>query len=175
MSTDDLPASVTADDAFRAAESDTLVPMSFPGARRFSSWIFWIVLPLLSLGALTLAISGIAHHIGNRPDGVRGTFVASRTCVNQVCLVGGTFVSDDGRTVVTSLLGDPRWATGTVHQVVYNGNGAAVIGLNQWDPTPSVLAAIGASVYLGVVGGLAVSGRRRSRTLGQAVPAGPAS
>ena len=152
MSTDDRPGSVAADAAFRAAESDTLVPMSFPGARRFSGWIFWIVLPLLSLGALTLAISGIAHHVGNRPDGVRGTFVASRTCVNQVCLVGGTFVSDDGRTVVASLLGDPRWATGTVHQVVYNGNGAAV--------------------YLGVVGSLAISGRRRPDGLGQTEPAG---
>jgi hypothetical protein len=156
MSTDD-----PADLAFRAVERDTLVPMSFPGARRFAGWIFWIVLPALSLGALILAISGIAHHIGNRPDGVRGSFVAARTCLNQVCLVGGTFVSDDGRTVVDSLLGDPRWATGTVHRVVYNGNGTAVIGLNQWDPTPSVLAAIGATVYLGVVGSVAVAERRR--------------
>ncbi|MCW2522688.1 MAG: hypothetical protein JWO63_1023 [Frankiales bacterium] len=149
-------------DAFTAAESGTLVPMSFPGARRFASWIFWVVLPLLSLGALALAISGIAQHLGDRPDGTRGTYIANRTCVNDVCLVGGTFVSDDGRTVVASLLGDPRWATGSQHRVVYDGNGSAVLGISQWDPTPSVLAAVGAGTYLSVVGFLALAARRRS-------------
>jgi hypothetical protein len=148
-------------DEFAAAERDTLVPMSFPGARRFASWIFWIVLPVLSFGALALAVSGIVRHIGDRPDGVRGTYIANRSCVNKVCLVGGTFVSDDGHTVVASLLGDPRWSTGSEHRVVYDGNGSAVIGLSQWDPTPSVLAAIGAGSYLAIAGSLAVSAGRR--------------
>jgi hypothetical protein len=138
-----------------------LVPMSFPGARRLARWLFWVILPALSLGALGLAISGIAQHLGDRPNGVRGTYLASRSCSSHVCLVGGTFVSDDGHTVVTSLLGDPRWATGSRHRVVYDGSGAQVVGLSQWDPTPSALAGIAATSYLGIVGYLAFAARRR--------------
>jgi hypothetical protein len=151
MSTEPIPT---------AASAGPLVPMSFPGARRLARWLFWVILPGLSLGALALAISSIAQHLGDRPEGIHGSYLASRSCSAHVCLVGGTFVSDDGRTVVTSLLGDPRWATGSRHRVVYDGNGAQVIGVSQWDPTPSALAGIAAASYLGIVGYLAFTARR---------------
>jgi hypothetical protein len=137
--------------AHRAEVSGELVAMSFPGARRVAGWLFWVVFPLLCLGALALAVLAIVDHVGNQPKGTRGTYVANRTCARGICLVGGTFTSDDGRIKVNSLLGDPRWATGTEHQVFYDGTGVEVVGVVQWDPTPSVLAGVGAVTYLGMV------------------------
>ena len=126
--------------------------MSFPGARRVAGWLFWVVFPLLCLVALWFAISGIIGHIGNQPAGVRGNYVANRSCSHGICLVGGTFVSDDGKLRVTSLLGDPRWPDGSEHRVVYDGKSVEVLAISTWDPTTSVIAGVGALTYLGVVG-----------------------
>jgi hypothetical protein len=150
--------------AYQAEAAGDLVAMSFPGARRIAGWLFWVVFPLLCVVAITLSVSAIAQHAGSEPSGIRGTYVANRTCLRSICLVGGTFVSDDGTVRVTSLLGDPRWATGTTHRVVYDGTSAEVIAIGQWDPTPSVLAAAGALTYLGVVGYLMVAVRRTRRS-----------
>jgi hypothetical protein len=159
--------------AYRREASGDLVAMSFPGARRIAGWLFWVVFPVVCIGALIVAANGIISHLGNRPDGIRGTYIANRTCSRGICLVGGTFVSDDQRITVTSLLGDPRWPTGTSHKVVYDGTSAEVIGLGQWDATPSVLAAVGALTYLSVVGYFLMALRRERREPTQAPP-GPA-
>ena len=156
--------------AYQREASGDLVAMSFPGARRIAGWLFWVVFPIVCTAALAIAVNGIIGHLGNHPDGIRGTYIANRTCSRGICLVGGTFVSDDKRLTVTSLLGDPRWATGTVHKVVYDGTSAEVIGLGQWDATPSVLAAIGALTYLGVVGYFLRALRRERRRPPDPIP-----
>jgi len=149
--------------AYRAEASGDLVAMSFPGARRVAGWLFWVVFPALCLAALFLSASGIIQHVGNEPSGIHGIYTAHRSCSRGICLVGGTFLSDDGKTRVNSLLGDPRWPDGTVHRVVYDGTGAEVVGIGQWDPTPSVMAGLGALSYLGVVGYFIVAARRGGR------------
>ncbi len=147
--------------AYAAEASGDLVAMSFPGARRVAGWLFWLVFPLVCLVSLYLSISAIAHHIGSQPSGIRGTYVAESSCSRGICLVGGTFVSDDGKVKVTSLLGDPRWTNGTSHKVVYDGTSAEVVGLGSWDPTPSVIAGVGATAYLILVGYLYLGLRRQ--------------
>ena len=151
--------------AYQAEASGDLVAMSFPGARRVAGWLFWVVFPVLCLVALALSTSGIVQHVGNQPSGIHGTYTANRSCSRGICLVGGTFVSDDRKIRVTSLLGDPRWADGTVHQVVWDGIGVEVVGIGQWDPTPSTMAGVGALGYLTVVGYFALAARRGRRRL----------
>jgi hypothetical protein len=64
-------------------------------------------------------------------------------------------------------LGDPRWATGTEHQVFYDGTGVEVVGVVQWDPTPSVLAGVGAVTYLGMVAYFLRAARREPEDVNQ--------
>lgn len=151
--------------AYQAEASGDLVAMSFPGARRIAGWLFWVVFPLLCVASLALAVTGFVEHVGNQPAGIRGTYVAHRSCARSICLVGGTFVSDDGRTTVTSLLGDPRWTEGSQHKVIYDGKSSEVIGLGSWDATPAVLASLGALTYLGVVGYFARAARHRKQPI----------
>ena len=155
--------------AYQAEASGDLVSMSFPGVRRIAGWLFWVVCPLICLAALGFAVSGFVQHVGNQPDGTRGTYIAERSCSRGICLVGGTFVSDDGRLKVTSLLGDSRWADGSEHRVIYDGKSAEVIGLGAWDATPAVMAGVGALTYLGVVGYFARAVRRDRRLMKSAV------
>ena len=145
-----------------AEATGELVPMSFPGARRVAGWLFWVLFPVLCLAAITLSVHNIADHIGDRPTGVRGTFVVSpRTCVQGICSFGGLFTSDDGSITDLPLLGDPRWHSRDVHHVVHNPSSVEVTALpGHWDATPSVLAALGALAYLGLVGSLARRTRR---------------
>lgn len=150
--------------AYQAEASGDLVAMSFPGARRIAGWLFWVVFPVICLASLALAVTGFVQHAGNQPSGIHGTYIAHRSCARNICLVGGTFSSDDGRTTVTSLLGDPRWAEGSRHRVIYDGKSSEVIGLGSWDATPAVLAAAGALTYLGVVGYFMAAGRRRAKS-----------
>ena len=144
-----------------AGASGELVPMSFPGARRIAGWLFWVVFPALCLAAIAMAGFNIAVHIGDRPTGIRGSFVVSpRTCVQGICSFGGLFTSDDGTIKNLPLLGDPRWHSEDVHHVVYDPSSVEVTALpGHWDPTPSVIAALGGVTYLGLVGSLV----RRSR------------
>ncbi|MDQ1745372.1 MAG: hypothetical protein QOE23_3711 [Pseudonocardiales bacterium] len=153
------------DSASQLAEaSGELVAMSFPGARRVAGWLFWVVFPALCLAALALAVLNIAGHIGDHPTGIRGTFIVSpRSCVQGICSFGGTFTSDDGTIKNLPLLGDPRWHSQDVHQVMFDPNSVEVTALpGHWDPTPSVIAALGSVTYLGLVGSL-VRGARRDR------------
>ncbi|HEX8081866.1 MAG TPA: hypothetical protein VF557_16765 [Jatrophihabitans sp.] len=147
-----------------AEASGELVAMSFPGARRIAGWLFWVVFPALCLAALALVAFNIATHIGDRPTGIRGSFVVSpRTCAQGICSFGGLFTSDDGTIKNLPLLGDPRWHSETVHQVVHDPSSVEVTALpGHWDPTPSVIAGLGAVTYLGLVGSL-VRGARRDR------------
>jgi hypothetical protein len=138
-----------------AGASDELVPMSLPGARRAAGWLFWVVFPVLSVAALSFAVIAIVSHLGSSPSGIPGNFVGGRHCSHGVCLVSGTFTSDDGKLVVRSLIGDPRWKVGEQHPVIYDGKSAEVAGITHWDPTTSVLAGIGAITYLGILGYLA--------------------
>jgi hypothetical protein len=158
--------------AYQAEASGDLVAMSFPGVRRIAGWLFWVVFPLLCVAALALAVRGFVEHVGNQPDGTRGTYIAERSCSRGICLVGGTFVSDDGRLKATSLLGDPRWADGSEHRVIYDGKSAEVIGLGAWDATPAVMAGVGALTYLSVVGYFARAVRRDRRLMKSAVQDG---
>ena len=147
-----------------AEASGELVAMSFPGARRVAGWLFWVVFPALCLAGLALAVSTIAGHIGDHPTGIRGSFVVSpRSCVQGICSFGGTFTSDDGSIKNLPLLGDPRWHSRDVHQVMFDPKSVEVTALpGHWDPTPSVIAALGSVTYLGLVGSL-VRGALRDR------------
>jgi|GEM_PF-5298280 len=146
-----------------AEASGELVPMSFPGARRVAGWLFWVVFPLLSLAAVALAVHNVTDHLGDRPTGIRGTFVVSpRSCGQGICSFGGLFSSDDGSIKDLPLLGDPRWHSRDVHHVVYDPRSVEVTALpGHWDATPSVLAALGGLGYLGLVGSVARRGRRQ--------------
>ena len=130
-----------------------------------AGWLFWVVFPVLCLAAIALAVFNIVGHIGDRPTGIRGSFVVSpRTCVQGICSFGGLFTSDDGSIKNLPLLGDPRWHSQDVHHVVYDPGSVEVTALpGHWDPTPSVIAALGAVTYLGLVGSLVRSTRRDQR------------
>ncbi len=166
MSTDQFlqPSSAPRADGQLAEASGELVAMSFPGARRIAGWLFWVVFPALCLAAVTVAVLNIAGHVGDRPAGIRGTFVVTpRSCVQGICSFGGSFSSDDGTIRNLQLLGDPRWHSEDVHRVVFDPRSVEVAALpGHWDPTPSVIAALGAVTYLGVVGSF-LRGSRRHR------------
>ncbi|UQX87728.1 hypothetical protein M6D93_15680 [Jatrophihabitans telluris] len=146
--------------AYQAEASGDLVAMSFPGVRRVAGWLFWVIFPVATLAALISAILTVVQHVGTEPPGIQGTYVANRSCARGICLVGGTFISADHGLTVTSLLGDPRWESGSSHKVIYDGSSAEVIDYPNWDPTPTVLAGVGALTYLGVAGYFLVAARR---------------
>jgi len=146
--------------AYVAEASGDLVAMSFPGARRVAGWLFWVVFPLFSIVSLVYVVIAFATHIGEEPDGYRGTFTAARSCSRGVCIVGGTFTSDDGSVRNETLIGDPRWRTGEQHRVVWNPKGVEVTSLGTWDPTVSVIAGVAAVSYLAAVGYFARGMRR---------------
>jgi hypothetical protein len=149
-------------DSRLAEATGQLVPMSFPGARRVAGWLFWVLFPLLCVATVYTSVNNIAHHIGRKPPGIRGTFVVQpRLCNQGICSFGGLFTSDDGRIKNLQLLGDPRWHTDEIHRVTYDPKSVEVIGLpGHWDPTASVIAAIGALGYLLLVGYLIRSEHR---------------
>ncbi|MGI8666465.1 MAG: hypothetical protein ACR2N4_10600 [Jatrophihabitans sp.] len=142
-----------------------LVAMSFPGARRVAGWLFWVVFPLVCLAALTLSAHNVISHLGTKPAGIRGTFVVTpKSCNQGICSFGGLFSSDDGTIKNLPLLGNPSWHTADVHHVRYDPHSVDVTALpGHWDPTGSVLAAIGALTYLGVVGSFTGLGRTARR------------
>jgi hypothetical protein len=145
-----------------AEESGELVAMSFPGARRVAGWLFWVIFPLLCVGAIYTSVNNVAHHIGKKPAGIRGSFVVQpRSCSQGFCSFGGLFTSDDHTIRNLPLLGDPRWHTDEVHKVTYDPKSVEVNALpGHWDPTASVVATLGALTYLIVLGQLARSERR---------------
>lgn len=138
----------------QAEAAGQLVAMSFPGARRIAGWLFWVVFPLLCVGAIYTSAENFAHHVGKKPVGVRGTFVVEpRSCSHGFCSFGGLFTSEDHKIRNLPLIGDPRWQAGEVHQVVYDPTKVEVGALpGHWDPTASAVAALGALTYLVVVG-----------------------
>jgi hypothetical protein len=140
--------------SWQAEASGELVAMSFPGARRIAGWLFWVVFPLLCIGAIHASVTNVVHHLGNKPVGIRGTFVVQpRSCSQGFCSFGGLFTSDDGTIKNLPLLGDPRWRTAEVHKVTYDPRSVEVTALpGRWNPTPSVMAAFGALTYLGFIG-----------------------
>jgi len=146
----------------QAEASGQLVAMSFPGARRIAGWLFWVVFPLLCVGAVYTSANNVAHHLGKKPTGIRGTFVVQpRSCSQGFCSFGGLFTSDDHTIRNLPLLGDPRWHTADVHRVIFDPKSVEVSALpGRWDPTASVVAALGALTYLVVIGDL---GRRQRR------------
>lgn len=150
----DQPSATTPQPSSLAEASGELVAMSFPGVRRVAGWLFWVVFPLLCMAAIAMSVSNIANHIGKKPDGIRGSFVATpRSCNQGICSFGGLFTSDDGKLKNIALLGDPRWKPGQVLQVTYDPTSVEVTPLpGHWDPTASVVAAIGAVTYLSVIG-----------------------
>jgi hypothetical protein len=156
-------ARLSVDAAVEAEASGNLVAMSFPGARRIAGWLFWVVFPLACLAAIWLSVSSLVAHLGHQPPGIKGEFVGGRNCSHGVCLVSGTFTSDNGKVTVTSLLGDPRWKVGEKHRVVYDGKSAEISAITEWDPTTAILAAAGAVTYLGVVVYIARATRRDTR------------
>lgn len=140
--------------SWQAEASGELVAMSFPGARRIAGWLFWVVFPLLCITTIYTAVTSTVHHLGNKPIGIRGTFVVQpRSCSQGFCSFGGLFSSDDGTIKNLPLLGDPRWHTAEVHKVTYDPRSVEVTALpGHWNPTPTVMAIIGALAYLGTIG-----------------------
>jgi hypothetical protein len=148
--------------AYLAEASGDLVAMSFPGARKVAGWLFWVVFPLFALVSLVFVVLAFVSHVGHQPDGIKGTFVANRLCSRGICVVGGVFTSEDGTIKNESLLGDSRWKTDEMHQVVWNPHGVEVSALGTWDATVTVLGGVAAVSYLAAVGWFA-QGMRRGR------------
>ena len=159
------PARHPAGSSWQAEASGDLVPMSFPGARRIAGWLFWVVFPLLCIATIHTAVTSTVHHLGNKPVGIRGTFVVQpRSCSQGFCSFGGLFSSDDGTIKNLPLLGDPRWRTAEVHKVTYDPRSVEVTALpGHWNPTPTVMAIIGALAYLGTIGYFLRQRRRSGR------------
>jgi hypothetical protein len=151
--------------SWQAEASGDLVAMSFPGARRIAGWLFWVVFPLLCIATIHTAVTSTVHHLGDKPVGIRGTFVVQpRSCNQGFCSFGGLFSSDDGTIKNLPLLGDPRWRTAEVHRVTYDPRSVEVTALpGHWNPTPTVMAIIGALAYLGTIGYFVRQRRRSSR------------
>ena len=124
----------------------------------------WVVFPLLCLATIHASVSNTVHHLGNKPVGIRGTFVVQpRSCSQGFCSFGGLFTSDDHTIKNLPLLGDPRWHTTEVHRVTYDPKSVEVTALpGHWDPTPSVMATFGALTYLVVIGYFVRERQRRS-------------
>ena len=148
------PARQPAGSSWQAEASGELVAMSFPGARRIAGWLFWVVFPLLCIGAIHASVTKVAHHLGTKPVGIRGTFVVEpRSCSQGFCSFGGLFTSDDHTIKNLPLLGDPRWHTAEAHRVTYDPRSVEVTPLpGYWNPTPCILAIVGALTYLGMIG-----------------------
>ncbi len=161
----DQPSQLSPVSSRQAEASGQLVAMSFPGARRVAGWLFWVIFPLLCIATIHASVSNAVHHLGNKPVGVRGTFVVQpRSCSQGFCSFGGLFTSDDHTIRNLPLLGDPRWHTAEVHRVTYDPRSVEVTALpGHWDPTPSVMAAFGALTYLVVIGYFLRERQRRSR------------
>ena len=147
--------------------------MSFPGARRVAGWLFWVIFPLLCIAAIHTSVTNVVHHLGNKPVGIRGTFVVQpRSCSQGFCSFGGLFTSDDHTIRNLPLLGDPRWHPAEVHRVTYDPRSVEAIALpGHWDPTPSVMAAFGALTYLVVIGYFLREQRRSDRAARTRQPA----
>lgn len=127
--------------------------------------LFWIVLPVICLLAIGVGVDRLVSHINHVPGGVRGDFVVTtHNCQQELCITGGTFISDDKSVVERDLLGVYRWTLGTKHRVVYNADSADVIPLPaHWDPTEAVLGLTGAAALLGLWGWCLRSAVRRAR------------
>jgi hypothetical protein len=134
-----------------------------------------VVFPLLCIGTIHTSVTNVVHHLGNKPVGIRGTFVVQpRSCSQGFCSFGGLFSSDDGTIKNLPLLGDPRWHTAEVHKVTYDPRSVEVTALpGHWNPTPTVMATIGALTYLGTIG-FFLRQRRRSSRRSAATDAEPA-
>jgi hypothetical protein len=160
------PARQPVGSSWQAEASGQLVAMSFPGARRIAGWLFWVVFPLLCIVAIQTSVSNVADHLGKKPTGIRGSFVVQpRSCSQGFCSFGGLFTSDDHTIKNLPLLGDPRWHTADVLRVTYDPRSVEVTALpGHWDPTPSVMAAIGALTYLVLLGYFVREQRRAGRS-----------
>jgi hypothetical protein len=167
------PSRPPAGSTWQAEASGQLVAMSFPGARRVAGWLFWVIFPLLCLAAIHTSVTNVVHHLGNKPVGIRGTFVVQpRSCSQGFCSFGGLFSSDDHTIRNLPLLGDPRWHPAEVHRVTYDPRSVEAIALpGHWDPTPSVMAAFGALTYLVVIGYFLREHRRSDRAARTRQPA----
>ena len=132
------PARQPVGSSWQAEASGQLVAMSFPGARRIAGWLFWVVFPLLCIVAIQTSVSNVADHLGNKPTGIRGSFVVQpRSCSQGFCSFGGLFTSDDHTIKNLPLLGDPRWHTADVLRVTYDPRSVEVTALpGHWDSDP---------------------------------------
>jgi hypothetical protein len=128
--------------------------------RRSEAWVkagnralaiaFWVILPALCLTMLILGTDKLSRHLNNVPPGTLGTYhVTSHSCTGEVCIVGGTFTSADGRLVETDLLGVYSWQNGGTHKAIYNTGSIDVIPLPaHWDPTSTFAGMTGALGFL---------------------------
>jgi len=149
--------------AYLAEASGDLVAMSFPGARKIAGWLFWVVFPAFAAASLVFVTTAFATHIGHQPDGIRGSFVVSRSCSRGVCIVGGEFTSDDKSVKNESLLGDWSWHSGEVREVVWNRRSVEVTPIGSWDPTMTVIPGVAAVSYLAAVAWFVTRMRRDRR------------
>jgi superfamily II DNA/RNA helicase len=158
--------SVTA--AARTAPPDaaSLPPIAMPGAGLVAGLLFWVVFPAVSVLAIIFGTAAISEHVGQIDGSIHGDYtVTFRGCQDHLCKVTGTFVSDDAVVVSVGLPGDPRWRAGQTYRAyLVTAADEALPVPAYWDPTTSILAIIGATGYLIVVGGVGLTALwRRTR------------
>jgi hypothetical protein len=140
------------------ADNAALPGMSLPGANRLAGFLFWLVFPALSVTAIVFAVLTLSDHLGQPSAAVHGEYtVTYRGCSDHLCKVTGTFVSDSSLDVFVGLPGDPRWLQGKTYASYFvSNNGDVQTVAGTWDPTTTILALTGASIYLLTVGALAL-------------------
>lgn len=128
-----------------------LDPVAHDARSRLAGLLFWFALPILAGIALAGSVNTFVDRFSAQPVGTKGNYAAQlRSCQGNVCQIAGTFTSDDGRSVVRSVLGDYRWKVGEVHRVVLNPNAEIIALPARWNPVATVVGGVAAAVFLGI-------------------------
>jgi hypothetical protein len=127
--------------------------------------VFWLVVPALSVAGIVLGVTTWTVHAHRQVPGIPGTFVVDNRSCGSVCLLTGTFTSNNGTFSDGSLFGVAGWAQNSTHKVVYDASLGTIVPLSaRWNPVPAITALTGAAVLLSAWGWLALGQIGRART-----------